>query len=435
MATESPRKSRKDIKQWIGYLIGDQSLPLETRLLNSVCLIAIFIMVFNIPFNYFSGLKTTAAIFTVFTAIVGIAYYQGRRRRRLELGVIIAAGAVIILFSISYFFSAGAKGASLLSFLLSFILTLIMSPKKLYGLWAILFLVIAIGLLVIEYRFPETIQVTYASDKAQFIDLGVAYITGIFICFFGLRYLKKAYNRERASAELKSIELEKMNDEKLKLFSIISHDLQAPLSSLHSYIRLIASDRLTPDERKQVESGLANALHGSQEMLSNMLVWSQSQLSGLRLTLVRNNIAQVLKPVIDIQKIYASQKNIRLESEIDESLHALVDRDILQLIIRNLVTNAIKFTLPSGHIRVLGTRIGEECELIVEDNGIGIAKEQQSELFSLKTRSTYGTNNERGIGLGLFLCHEYTQAFNGTLTFESETGRGTTFRLRLPLVD
>lgn len=435
MTTEHPKKRRKDLKQWLNFLIGDQTLILETRLLNSVCLVTLFIMVFNIPFNYFSGLKVTAFIFIVFAALIGVAYYLGRFRQRLVPAVIIASGAGILFFSINYFFSAGVQGASLLSFILSFILIIIMSPKKLYGWWLTLFLLAVIGLLAVEYQYPQTIMIAYASSKAHFVDMAFAYATGIFICFFSLAYLKEAYNREKRSAELKSVELAKMNDEKLKLFSIISHDMQAPLSSLHSYVRLVASDRLTPDERKQVESGLANALHGSQEMLSNMLVWSQSQLSGFRLALVRNNIQQVLKPVIDVQRIYANQKSITLEADIDDSLHAMVDRDMLQLIIRNLLANAIKFTLPGGNIRVTASDLGAECELAVEDNGIGIEKEQQAELFSLRTRSTYGTSNERGIGLGLFLCNEYAQAFKGTLTFDSEKGKGTTFRLRLPTVN
>lgn len=435
MTTERPKRNRTTAGQWLRFLIGGQEVTLENRLLNSVCIFAIFIMAFNIPFNYFSGLKVTSFIFSIFTALVCVAYYLGRFRRLLVPGLAVASGAVILLFSINYFFSAGVRGASVLSFMLSFFLIIIMSPKKLYGLWVTLCLVVVIALLAVEYHYPNTIMVTYADERAKFLDVAVAYATGVFISFLSLAYLKDAYNREKDSAERKSVELAKMNDEKLKLFSIISHDLQAPLSSLHSYVRLVASGRLTPDERKQVESGLVNALHGSQEMLSNMLVWSQSQLSGFRLQLVRNNIQQVLKPVIDVQKIYADQKGISLEAAIDDSLHALVDRDMLQLIIRNLVANAIKFTLPAGHIRVTGTRLGQECEIVVEDNGVGIDDDQQKELFSLKTRSTYGTHNERGIGLGLFLCHEYAQAFNGTLTFESEKGRGTAFRLRLPTID
>ena len=432
MTTGHSEKSRWNVRRWLRFLIGGQALSLENRLLNSVCLAAMFIMVFNIPFNYFSGLKITSFIFAVFTALVGVAYYLGRFKQQVVWGVVIASGVGIFMFSINYFFSAGVHGASLLTFMLSFILIIIMSPKMLYKWWVTLFLLVVVGLLVVEYYYPQTIMVTYANNRAHFIDMAFAYATGIFVCFFSLAYLKQAYNREKVSAERKSVALTKLNDEKLKLFSIISHDLQAPLASLHSYVRLVASDRLTADERKQVESGLANALHGSQEMLSNMLVWSQNQLSGFRLALVRNNIEQVLKPVIDVQKIYANQKDILLEADIDSSLYALVDRDMLQLIIRNLLANAIKFTLPGGHIRVTGIRTDAGCEIMVADNGIGMDKAQQAELFTLKTRSTYGTNNERGIGLGLFLCNEYAQAFNGTLTVESEEGRGTTFHLKLP---
>src|SRR5690606_138118 len=104
MTTEHPKKRRKDLKQWLNFLIGDQTLILETRLLNSVCLVTLFIMVFNIPFNYFSGLKVTAFIFIVFAALIGVAYYLGRFRQRLVPAVIIASGAGILFFSINYFF-------------------------------------------------------------------------------------------------------------------------------------------------------------------------------------------------------------------------------------------------------------------------------------------------------------------------------------------
>ena len=436
MTAEHPENNERHKRRWLNLLIGGRDMALENRLFNSFCLIALLLMAINIPFNYFSGLKVTAVIFFVFIVFVAIAYYLGRFRGRLTQGVVILAGTTVItLFSVNYFFSAGVRGTSLLSFLLAFTLIILISPRRLYGMWLVLFLLVVAGLLWTEYHYPQTVVVTYQDNNAELIDMAFAYVTGIFICFFSLVFLKEAYNREKRSAERKSIELARLNDEKLKLFSIISHDLQAPLSSLHSYVRLISSNRLTPDERRQVESGLANALHGSQEMLSNMLVWSQSQLSGFRLSLVRNNIQHVLKPVIDVQRVYANQKAITLEADIDDSLHALVDRDMLQLIVRNLIANAIKFTLPDGRIRVRVSQVGDRCELVVEDNGIGIDEAQQKELFSLKTRSTYGTNNERGIGLGLFLCNEYAQAFNGTLTFESEVGKGTTFCLSIPKIN
>ncbi|WP_177181253.1 sensor histidine kinase [Parapedobacter koreensis] len=349
--------------------------------------------------------------------------------------LVVSSILVILLFAVNYFYSAGIRGASLLSFILVFILVIIVSPRSLYWLWVSLCLLVVIGLLVIEYHLPNSVQVSYVDDKALFVDIAFTYATGIVVSFFSLFYLKEAYNKEKKSSDQKAIELAQLNDEKLKLFSIISHDLQAPLSSLHSYVRLVASERLAADERKQVERGLANALHGTQEMLSNMLVWSQSQLRGLHVELVQNNVSEILMPVIDIQKIYAAQKGIAMETCLDQSLQAMVDRDMLQLIVRNLLNNAIKFTLSGGYIRISVVRSGERCRILVEDNGIGMSKEQQVELFSLRTRSTYGTNNERGIGLGLFLCKEYTVAQNGNIAFESELGKGTTFSLSLPLVN
>lgn len=398
-------------------------------------LIALFIMVFNIPFNYFSGLRMTSLIFACLTLMIGYLYYLARFKKQVSISIAISSFLVITLFAANYFFSGGVRGATFLSLMLAFVLIIIVSPKKLYVLWIAFSLFVAMGLLWAEYHHPDVIRVSYSDRKALFIDIAFTYGTGIVVSFFSIFYLKEAYNAEKKSANRKTIELTQLNEEKLKLFSIISHDLQAPLSSLHSYVRLVANDRFNSDERKQVERGLANALHGTQEMLSNMLVWSQNQLGGARITLTPNSIQEVLMPVIDIQKIYAHQKDITLETSIDGSLNALIDRDMLQLIVRNLINNAIKFTPPNGCIYVSASRSGTLCEITVEDNGIGIPAEQQASLFSLKTRSTYGTNNERGIGLGLFLCNEYAQAQNGSISFESKPGEGTRFYLRLPLID
>ncbi|MFC3197521.1 ATP-binding protein [Parapedobacter deserti] len=425
-------KIKAVVKRYLNFFIGTRAaLTFENRLFNSICLIAIFIMVFNIPFNYFSGLQITSLIFAMLTAVLGYIYYLARFRQRTTVGLIVTSLLVIILFAVNYFYSAGIRGASLLSFMLAFVLIIIVSPKKLYALWVSLILLVVYGLLLAEYRYPELVRVSYADEKALFVDIAFTYGTGVILCFFSLFYLKEAYNREKRSSDQKAIELERLNDEKLKLFSIISHDLQSPLSSLHSYIRLVSSDRFTPDERKQVEQGLANALHGTQELLSNMLAWSQSQLRGIQAKLTRNNIKQLLMPVIDVQRVYADQKNIILEADIDSSLWALVDRDMLQLIVRNLINNAIKFTTAGGRIVVSGKKIGTVCQISVEDNGIGIPPEKQGELFSLKVQSTYGTGNERGIGLGLFLCREYTQVQNGTISFTSEPNIGTRFDISL----
>ena len=435
MSSGRIQRIKLSAKHTLNFLIGSrQELTLENRLFNSIALITLFILAFNIPFNYFSDLRITALIFAGLTAIIGTLYYLARFRKQVAVSVAVSSFMAIVLFSVNYFFSGGIHGATFLSLMLAFVLVVIVSPKKLYPIWILLSLSVAIGLLWAEYTDPEVIRVFYADRKALFIDVGFTYGTGIIVSFFSIFYLKEAYIQEKRSADQKAKELARLNDEKLKLFSIISHDLQAPLSSLHSYVRLVANDRFDSDERKLVERGLANALHGTQEMLSNMLMWSQNQLEGAHITMMPHTIQEVLMPVVDIQEVYAHQKNITLETHFDETLQAMVDRDILQLVVRNLINNAIKFTPSKGSIRVSVLRSGTHCEITVEDNGIGIPIAQQASLFSLKTGSTYGTNNERGIGLGLFLCKEYMQAQNGSISFESEPGKGTRFYLKLPLL-
>src|SRR5690606_37006849 len=126
-------------------------------------------------------------------------------------------------------------------------------------------------------------------------------------------------------------------------------------------------------------------------------------------------------------------KGITLDKQLDDTLYAWVDRDMLQLIVRNLINNAIKFSPRGAHIQVSVCASGADCLITVADTGMGITPAQQAALFSLKTRSTYGTDNERGIGLGLFLCKEYTLAQEGRLSFDSELGKGTKFYVSFPL--
>jgi signal transduction histidine kinase len=124
---------------------------------------------------------------------------------------------------------------------------------------------------------------------------------------------------------------------------------------------------------------------------------------------------------------------VNLSYEIAEDTEAIVDKDMLQLVVRNLVNNAVKFTPSGGNISVVCHKTVADCRLMIKDNGMGISQEQQKELFSLKSKSTYGTSNEKGVGLGLLLCKEFIELQNGRIWFISSPGIGTTFFISLPL--
>ena len=129
----------------------------------------------------------------------------------------------------------------------------------------------------------------------------------------------------------------------------------------------------------------------------------------------------------------ASKKDIDLTYDVDPAISVVADSDMLQLVVRNIVSNAIKFTPAGGRVDVSTKLINNECRISIADTGRGIAYEQQDDMFTLKARSTFGTANEKGVGLGLILCKEFTEQQGGRISFESIPGHGSTFFIFMPL--
>lgn len=434
LPTERTSPFLNHLKRVIYFIIGEpRQFKLENQVFNSICVIAIIIVGYNIPFNYYTGLKVATVIFIILFLSFCFSYYLARWQRKLKFSVVISSVMVLLMLGTNYFFNAGVRGPSLLSFTLAFFLIMIVSPRNQYWLWSLLSLATGLGLLFFEYKNPQYVQSTYTTNAAMFIDMASTYIINILVIFVGLYYLKTAYYKEKRSADAKAHKLEGMNHEKTKFFSIISHDLRSPLASIQSYMELFRMDILTDEEKEMMERKLTNAVGSTQEMLDNMLSWSKAQLNDGKANLEINNLSEVLTPVISSQKAASKEKKIKLNHEIDPSIAVMSDVHMLQLIVRNIIGNAIKFTPEGGSIELSVSKSGNFCVIKVQDNGNGISKEHKSQIFSLKAQSTYGTANEKGIGLGLFLCREYTQAQGGKIWFESRIGIGTTFYVSLPL--
>lgn len=156
-------------------------------------------------------------------------------------------------------------------------------------------------------------------------------------------------------------------------------------------------------------------------------------MEGVNVNLVKLDLKEILKSTFAIEQTIAAEKGIRLTDRLKNSISIIADADMLQLIVRNLIDNAIKFTDAGGEIMVFADIVGEDCQLMIKDNGMGIPYEQQRDIFSLKASSTFGTKNEKGVGLGLVLCKEFTELQNGKITFESVPGEGTTFYVSFKL--
>jgi signal transduction histidine kinase len=144
-------------------------------------------------------------------------------------------------------------------------------------------------------------------------------------------------------------------------------------------------------------------------------------------------LLDALHNTLDMERMLAAKKDITLTYRIDPGITVVADTDMLQLVIRNLTSNAIKFTRPGGDVNITAQIEMNECCISIKDNGLGIPFEQQSDMFTLKARSTFGTGKEKGVGLGLLLCKEFTEHQGGRIGFQSVPGRGSNFFVYLQI--
>jgi two-component system, sensor histidine kinase and response regulator len=269
----------------------------------------------------------------------------------------------------------------------------------------------------------------------------------ILLCFYCITYIRRQYETEKKNAEDKSaaiteqnrmissqnLDLKRLNAEKNKLMSIIAHDLRSPLGSIQNSLEIITEYDLDSEDKQFMEKELLQTTRETSAMLSKLLFWSKSQLTGISVVSTRHNLSKLMDQALDTARLSASHKKIELINDISLETDIYADADMMELIVRNLVGNAIKFTPPGGSIFISSEEKSQECWLCIRDTGRGIALEKQSEIFSLTAQSTYGTENEKGLGLGLLLCKEFINAQSGRIWFESKEGQGTSFYVSVPL--
>jgi two-component system sensor histidine kinase/response regulator len=313
------------------------------------------------------------------------------------------------------------------------------APRNQQWIWLMVNVSFVLGISVTQYYFPSLVPSSYPTLASRFTDTVSAYIVVILSLFFSLKYIRRNYEIEKKSAlnraldiELKNIQLELLNGEKNKLFSIVAHDLRSPLASIQSYLELLTAYPLKEEEKKEIELKLLSLTKNTSNMMANLLSWSKSQLEGVRVNIQPLDLLKTLRDMLKVETSIAHEKNISLTYHINENIYIEADANMLLLVVRNLISNAIKFTPSGGNIQVMAA-VENDCKISIVDSGTGINENDQKYVFSLKAKSTFGTNNEKGVGLGLILCKEFTELQNGSVSFVSTPGKGTSFIVSIPL--
>lgn len=296
-----------------------------------------------------------------------------------------------------------------------------------------------------ESAFHKDIPVIFITaleepeNKARGFDLG------------GRDYLVKPINKVEVLARVKSQlliqdqrtellrinqELKKANETRDKIFSVISHDLRTSVGNMRNVFKFMLDGMVDPEADRDIIFDAEITSRHTFNLLENLLYWAKSQQGNLKIHQEMVDIEDAVNDVFDQEMGSAINKSIELIKDIEEGLELYVDRVTLNIILRNLLINAIKFTPENGKVEIKAKKDGDIISIIVKDNGMGMSKYDidkimhKTEAFSKK-----GTNHERGTGLGLVIVAEFLEMNKGEMSIQSTIDKGSEFILAFPYVN
>lgn len=298
--------------------------------------------------------------------------------------------------------------------------------KSLFRICAVLFFIIAFVYLVRNVSvalIPINEPVT--DNPASYILIGLAGICSTLLTYYLIIILTHKL----------TYELNSQIESKNKLYAIISHDLRGPAGNLSNYLEILKKSHTDWDSEKfsQWIGKVENIASGSRFLMENLFSWSRSQLNEIKVRASLTDISTIIHQVLKYINSMAEAKDLKISYSSTENVFGFFDPDMVSIVIRNIVTNAIKFTERGGTILITAVEKEYSIEVFVSDNGIGIPHEKLVSLFNENyPQSTYGTEREKGSGFGLLLCKEFVKLNNGEIDVTSELNKGTEVRIVLP---
>ena len=241
---------------------------------------------------------------------------------------------------------------------------------------------------------------------------------------------------QKEEIEAKNIKLIELNATKDKFFSIIAHDLRSPFQAILGFSQLLEmkvynqNQEITLNFVQNIRKSAENTL----KLLVNLLEWARSQTGKIKFSPQIFSIGNLVNEAILLADSAASNKNITISSTLTEDFKIYADRNMINTVLRNLISNAIKFTTRNGKIVLKVSILDNAVLIVVSDTGIGIVPEKMQKLFNINEKVySDGTEDEKGTGLGLILCKEFVEKHGGTIWVESEVGKGSDFKFTIPL--
>jgi two-component system sensor histidine kinase/response regulator len=324
----------------------------------------------------------------------------------------------------------------------------------LYAVFGVFFLQnLRLILLAISFSLISYFAVFVIEQNYEFVMKDINYpfyvfnhVLSVALIFIGLFLIKKENKdyqteilnsneelyRHTQEIQRQKEELAELNNLKSKLFSVISHDLRTPLYGLRNLFRSVEQYDLPAEEIKVLIPDVVKDLHYTTDLMENLLQWAKSQMKGESLSPQLIDMNKLIHDVQQIVRLQAENKQVYLKTKAEKPVYIYADKEMIEVVLRNLISNAIKFTPKEGQVVIDVKEEDELIEVLVRDTGTGMSEEAKNKLFGDEHFTTKGTSNESGTGLGLMICKEFLKKNGGDIHVESELGKGSTFAFTLP---
>lgn len=259
----------------------------------------------------------------------------------------------------------------------------------------------------------------------------------VFIKRNQLTQLNKLLNQKNDEISSQHDNLLELNQTKDKFFSIIAHDLRGPIGNTSALLAVLTMNESEYTKQELLENLIliSDSSNATFKLLENLLTWARDQKGEIVFNPLKNDLFKLVQSNIELFTSLAQNKKITIVNSLDAGLIFDFDHEMINAVIRNLINNAIKFTNENGQINIIAHLIGDEIEITVHDNGIGMESEYAKKLFirNLDRKIKQGIKGESGTGLGLILCKEFIERHHGKIWVESEPGKGSAFKFTLPV--
>ncbi len=428
---------KKRIKEIRDYVFAEkENFPFEHRILLSAIIVGILICILGGFTNFLlAPSPVTILIPLLITILLIVTYYFVRFKKIVNPFVIPIIIVSILGNSILWIFNGGINGSNIMIAFLILILGILVVPIKTKKYIFILFIAVNIFILLIQFYKPDLI-INFPSEKDRWIDNLITLIYSSYFIYIIIRFVHKNYTLERLKAEKSEIRLHHLNADKDRFISILGHDLKSPFNNLIGLSEVLIGDmhKLNTGEIEDIVKDINKSAKIINKLLEDILMWAKAQQGNIAFQPQVLVLTDIFRNVVEVLKPGAYAKGITISYPNADNISVFADIDMLKTVLRNLVSNAIKFTNNGGAINIHAEENSENVAISVSDNGIGIPPEYLAKLFNIsEVITTKGTAKETGSGLGLLLCKEFVEKHGGKIWIESEVGKGSNFKFTLPI--